>query len=281
MKSPHDILGVSPDASKEEIKRAYKKLAMKAHPDKGGDPERFKEISGAYEAMMNPSPEFSPEFPGVKLRTHVHHVKLSLDDIMQGTQVNLKVTLTTSCTSCQNVCPQCRGTGSMSPIPVFIIPCMACHGQGVSHRGCSQCSQGKKLVEKKIEITVEPGTHDGHTVVFEGYGEQKSKMNEVSGDLVVVIESKPHPLFTREGDLLVYTHQLKLCDMIIGTHFEIPVPFLPIKVQKVSVPGIINPEKPYIIPSIRLKILWVVDYSHTKTLTDIEKQIILKILGPS
>lgn len=44
----YDILGVTPNASKDEIKRAYKKLAIQYHPDKGGDPEKFKEISHAY-----------------------------------------------------------------------------------------------------------------------------------------------------------------------------------------------------------------------------------------
>lgn len=44
----YDALGVPQNASKEDIKRAYRKLAVQCHPDKGGDPEKFKEISNAY-----------------------------------------------------------------------------------------------------------------------------------------------------------------------------------------------------------------------------------------
>lgn len=53
-KDYYDILGVSKSASSDEIKKAYRKLAQKYHPDKkGGDEEKFKEINEAYQVLSN------------------------------------------------------------------------------------------------------------------------------------------------------------------------------------------------------------------------------------
>lgn len=56
--SPYKILGVLPGATQEEIKKAYRALARKYHPDVNKEPgaeERFKKINEAYSTLMNPS----------------------------------------------------------------------------------------------------------------------------------------------------------------------------------------------------------------------------------
>jgi DnaJ family protein B protein 4 len=53
-KSYYDVLGVSKAANDVELKKAYRKLALRHHPDKGGDEEKFKEISKAYDTLSNP-----------------------------------------------------------------------------------------------------------------------------------------------------------------------------------------------------------------------------------
>ena len=50
---PHQLLGVKPGASPEELKAAYRKQAMKYHPDRGGDPDKFKQISEAYSRLSS------------------------------------------------------------------------------------------------------------------------------------------------------------------------------------------------------------------------------------
>lgn len=49
----YEALGISKGASKDEIKKAYKKMAIQCHPDKGGDPEQFKEVSRAYQVLSD------------------------------------------------------------------------------------------------------------------------------------------------------------------------------------------------------------------------------------
>ncbi|MCD7459292.1 DNAj domain protein [Datura stramonium] len=50
----YEVLGVSKSASQDELKKAYRKAALKNHPDKGGDPEKFKELAKAYEVLSDP-----------------------------------------------------------------------------------------------------------------------------------------------------------------------------------------------------------------------------------
>ena len=54
MKDYYNILGVAKNASSEDIKKAYRKLAHKHHPDiKGGDEQKFKEINEAYQVLSD------------------------------------------------------------------------------------------------------------------------------------------------------------------------------------------------------------------------------------
>ncbi len=53
MPNLYDTLGVSKSADTDEIKKAFKKAAMTHHPDKGGDPEKFKEVQKAYEVLSD------------------------------------------------------------------------------------------------------------------------------------------------------------------------------------------------------------------------------------
>lgn len=53
-KKLYELLKVDTKASPDEIKKSFRKIALKEHPDKGGDPEKFKEITVAYEVLMDP-----------------------------------------------------------------------------------------------------------------------------------------------------------------------------------------------------------------------------------
>ena len=53
MKNYYDILGVSEDASSDQIKKAFKEIAKKEHPDRGGNETKFKEANEAYDTLKS------------------------------------------------------------------------------------------------------------------------------------------------------------------------------------------------------------------------------------
>lgn len=157
----YDALGVAPTASSEEIKRAYKKMAIKYHPDKNKEPgaeEKFKQISVAYETlsdddkrkrydqfgekgvdqehMGDPSDIFSSLFGGgarrrgePKPRDIVHELPVALEHFYNSKTVKLAITR-------DRLCGACSGRGSMK--------------EGVEAR-CSDCQgRGVKMVVRQL-----------------------------------------------------------------------------------------------------------------------------------
>ena len=51
--APHDILGVPEDATASQVRKAYLRLALRKHPDKGGDVDEFRVLQEAYEALRD------------------------------------------------------------------------------------------------------------------------------------------------------------------------------------------------------------------------------------
>mmetsp|Transcript_12138 Transcript_12138/g.10975 ORF Transcript_12138/g.10975 Transcript_12138/m.10975 type:complete len:434 (-) Transcript_12138:132-1433(-) len=154
----YKLLGVPKTAEESEIKKAYKKLALKYHPDKGGDVEKFKEISAAVEVLTDPEKRkiydqygkegldgqvggeghsaediFSMFFGGggrgggsgrrgpQKGEDIVHSVKASLEDLYNGKTVRLAI-------SRNKPCPDCEGRGGKDGAEKT---CSDCNGRGV------------------------------------------------------------------------------------------------------------------------------------------------------
>ncbi|OQR92736.1 hypothetical protein ACHHYP_03304, partial [Achlya hypogyna] len=145
----YETLGVSKDASAADIKKAFRKLALKNHPDKGGDPELFKNITVAYEVLSDPEKRelydkygeeglqqgggpsagadiFSQMFGGGMRQQRgpprgedlTHPLKVSLEDLYNGKTVKLAVNRDVVCGGCsgkggpegaEKVCDTCNG----------------------------------------------------------------------------------------------------------------------------------------------------------------------------
>jgi len=154
----YDCLGVSPDASEGDIKKAYRKLAMQYHPDKNPSPEaaeKFKELTQAYEVLsdedkrktydrhgeaglgeggssgMSAQDIFSRFFGGggggggrgeSRGKDVGHALPVSLEDLYNGKTRKLALNK-------QVICPQCEGSGSK--IKGKAATCVDCRGQGV------------------------------------------------------------------------------------------------------------------------------------------------------
>lgn len=165
----YKTLNVSKDASSEEIKKSYRKLALKEHPDKGGDAEKFKEISLAYDVLsdpekrenydnggngnidnhshFNPNDIFQQFFGGmeqnnqrnniIKRKTHIHNVSVTLSDIYFGIKKTFKISIDKICNNCKVSCNECNGKGillmrqSIGPMQFMTqTACPKCMGSG-------------------------------------------------------------------------------------------------------------------------------------------------------
>jgi DnaJ-class molecular chaperone len=162
----YDLLEISPDADQSAIKKAYRKMAMKYHPDKNPDnkveaEEKFKEVSEAYQVLSDESKralydEHGEE--GVKEGggggfSSAHDLFGSLFGGMFGggggrreesrrtedIQFKLGVTLAEFYNGAtkklkvthQILCPTCDGSGSKDPNKPAVIKCATCKGQGI------------------------------------------------------------------------------------------------------------------------------------------------------
>jgi len=107
MEDPYSILGVNQGASEDEIKKAYRKKAMKHHPDKGGDPNEFKRIQNAYDRLTkgqgmeeDPGVHFHDLFKNMFNQQAQHQVNISIHDCFFGKTIILKTVEKTECRNC-------------------------------------------------------------------------------------------------------------------------------------------------------------------------------------
>ncbi|XP_076628624.1 dnaJ heat shock protein family (Hsp40) member A4-like [Colletes latitarsis] len=155
----YDVLGVKPGCTQEDLKKAYRKLALKFHPDKNpNEGERFKQISQAYEVLSNPEKKriydqggeqalkeggggssvfsspmdifdmfFGPGFGERGRRRErkgqdvIHQLSVSLEELYKGTLRKLALQKNV-------ICDKCEGIGGKKG---SVEQCSTCHGSGM------------------------------------------------------------------------------------------------------------------------------------------------------
>lgn len=280
-KDYYKILGVPRNATQEEIKRAYRRLALQYHPDRNpGDKEaeeRFKEIAEAYEVLRDPEKRrlydlygaegvksstgftgfrtmedifstFSDLFeeffgfsrgtrraprPGEDLR---YDLTLDFLEAAFGTEKVIEVPQRLCCERCRGsgiepgtspkVCPYCYGRGQISRSHGFFTistTCSYCQGEGkIVTDPCKACGgEGWQRGAKRLTVKIPPGVEDGTKIRVQGEGEE-GEWGGPPGDLYLYIHVKPHELFRREGDDVIYRLPLSYSMAALGGEVEVP-----------------------------------------------------------
>ena len=110
-------------------------------------------------------------------------------------------------------CPMCKGSGEIRNVSqslfgqfVNISTCQRCSGEGqIIENPCHTCNgEGRINGTKTIEVNIPAGVKTGNYIPLNGEGHAGLR-NGPAGDLIVHIEEKPHKIFDRRGDDVVYT----------------------------------------------------------------------------
>jgi len=238
---------VDKSADQKEIKKAYRKLAVKHHPDKGGDEQKFKEVSAAYEVLSDsekrakydkyglegvsddggggggPDDLFSMFFgggrgggrsSGPRKGERVNHpLKVSLEDLYNGKTakiaINRQVIVGES-----KMCTECDGQGVVIELRQIALGMV----QQLQRR-CTNCGgtgyiATRKKERKILEVHVEKGMKHNAKIPFRGMADEKPNLE--AGDVNFIIQEKEHDLFKRKGADLLITKTLSLNEALCG-----------------------------------------------------------------
>lgn len=91
MTNYYKVLGLDESATESEIKKAYKKLAIKYHPDKGGDPEKFNKIAEAYQVLSCSEKKGEYDNFGKFTFTKINNSFMSPDDLFAQFFGNMEI----------------------------------------------------------------------------------------------------------------------------------------------------------------------------------------------
>lgn len=186
MKDYYSILGVQRGATDDEIKQAFRRLAMKHHPDRGGDQLKFQDINEAYGVLGDPQKRAEYDNPH-RGRVHVNMggPHFNFDDIfsMFGASFGQRQ--------------------SMARMQLWIS--LADVAQG----GPRVISVADQNGQSNIEIQIPPGIDDGDSIRYPG-------MAPGGHDLIITYRVRPDARWQRDGSHVITDITVDILDLIVG-----------------------------------------------------------------
>jgi curved DNA-binding protein len=253
----YQMLGVSRDATPEQIKKAYRKLALKYHPDKAkGDKrqaeEMFKKISEAYAVLSNPQKRKDYDLYG----SQAFKGKYSQEDIFRGfdfgdifTDFGLSEGIFNRLFGGQGARPFGRGGRtrifrSYGGPEGFAAQAQPLRGEDLQMElplTLHEIASGtEKIVAlsrdgqmEKVSVKIPPGTLPGKKLRITGKG-QPNPMGGPPGDLYIRLREVEHPVFKREGADLYVDRHIRFTEAALGT--KVTIPTLDGKTMSLKVP---------------------------------------------
>jgi curved DNA-binding protein len=208
-----NTLGVGTNATDDEIKTAYKKLAMKHHPDRGGDQAKFQQLQEAYATLSDPErrARWQQEKQFAQFGAHPGGAG-GFNFSFGGADINdifRQFTGGHPFGARQQVKNQDLRVG----IELDLVSTLASqkHHINVQHANGST---------KTVEIEIPRGVQAGMQMRFAGHGDQ-SMTNLPAGDLYVEFRVRQHPDFVINGIHLSKSLALNCIDAILGTSVKI------------------------------------------------------------